>query len=51
MFRRDRGYYRGYRGYRGYRHEHRRHGMLRWIAEALMITGIMRFIRRSIRGY
>jgi hypothetical protein len=49
MFGRDRDYHRGYRG--PYRHRHRRGGILRWIAEIAIISGVVRIIRRAIRGY
>lgn len=52
MFGRDKDYHRGYRGNRGYgRGRRRRGGILRWIAEAAIISGIVRLIRRALRGY
>ncbi|HLL79970.1 MAG TPA: hypothetical protein VKT25_10750 [Ktedonobacteraceae bacterium] len=48
MFGRDRDYHRGYRGYGRRR---RRGGILRWIAEIAIISGVVRIIRRAMRGY
>lgn len=50
MFGRDRDYGRGYRGHRGYGRR-RRKGLLHWIAEIAIISGVVRIIRRAMRGY